>query len=130
METERIRLSHMRDRLKYLSPANKLRENRKYAADLSDALAAHMTQIIGEKRHTLALLSGQLEGMSPVRKLSQGYSYVADATGKAVTDAADVKPGDLLSVHLYKGTLTAQVTETELQNGMNAGGNCGNEAAE
>lgn len=130
METERIRLSHMRDRLKYLSPANKLRENRKYAADLSDALAAHMTQIIGEKRHTLALLSGQLEGMSPVRKLSQGYSYVADATGKAVTDAADVKPGDLLSVHLYKGALTAQVTETKPQNEMNADCSCGDEDAE
>lgn len=113
IETEEIRLSHMRDRLRYLSPANKLRENQKYAADLADALAAHMTQIIGEKRHTLALLSGQLEGMSPVRKLSRGYSYVADATGKAVTDAAMVQPGDILSVHLYKGALKAKVIETE-----------------
>lgn len=113
IETEKTRLSHMGDRLRYLSPANKLRENRKYAADLADALAAHMTQLIGEKRHTLALLSGQLEGMSPVRKLSQGYSYVADATGKAVTDAAKVQPGDMLSVHLYKGALAAKVTDVE-----------------
>lgn len=113
IETEKTRLSHMGDRLRYLSPANKLRENRKYAADLADALEAHMTQLIGEKRHTLALLSGQLEGMSPVRKLSQGYSYVADATGKAVTDAAKVQPGDMLSVHLYKGALAAKVTDVE-----------------
>lgn len=113
LSVEETRLSHARERLRYLSPANKLRENRKYAADLTDALAAHMAQVIKQKRHTLALLSGQLEGMSPVRKLSQGYSYVADAAGKAVTDAAKVQPGDMLSVHLYKGTLEAKVTKTE-----------------
>ena len=130
LEEKRQRVLHAKERLRYLSPANKLRENRKYAADLSDALAAHMTQIIGEKRHTLALFSGQLEGMSPVKKLSQGYSYVADAAGRAVTDASDVKPGDLLSVHLYKGALMAQVTETKLQNGINAGESDEDEDAE
>lgn len=130
LEEKRQRVLYAKERLRYLSPANKLRENRKYAADLSDALAAHMAQIIGEKRHTLALLSGQLEGMSPVKKLSQGYSYVADAAGRAVTDASDVKPGDLLSVHLYKGALMAQVTETKPQNGINAGESDGDEDAE
>ena len=65
-----------------------------------------------------------------MKKLSQGYSYVADAAGRAVTDASDVKPGDLLSVHLYKGALMAQVTETKLQNGINAGESDEDEDAE
>ena len=38
-------------------------------------------------------------------------SYVADETGKAVTDASTVKVGDPLTVHLLKGTLKANVTE-------------------
>lgn len=46
-----------------------------------------------------------------MKKLSQGFSYVADETGKAVTDASAVKVGDPLTVHLLKGTLKANVTE-------------------
>lgn len=111
IDAERLQLSHAKERLRYLSPANKLRENRKYATDLTEALNTRMEQTIEQKRHRLALLSGQLEGMSPVRKLSQGYSFVADDTGKAVTDASTVQVGDLLSVHLYKGTIKASVTE-------------------
>ena len=34
-----------------------------------------------------------MEGVSPLKKLSQGFSYVADETGKAVTDASTVKVG-------------------------------------
>lgn len=107
----RMRLSHAATRLRYLSPENKLRENRKYAADLEEKLRFGMEQIIEQKKHTLALLSGQLEGMSPAKKLSQGYSYVADETGRAVTDAAEVNPGDVLFIHLLKGALEASVTE-------------------
>lgn len=111
IDAERLQLSHAKDRLHYLSPVSKLRENRKYATDLGDTLNTRMEQTMEQKRHKLALLSGQLEGMSPVRKLSQGYSFVADNTDKAVTDASAVRVGDILSVHLYKGTLKASVTE-------------------
>ena len=111
IETARMRLSHMQTKLRYLSPENKLRENRKYAADLEERMRLRMEQLMEQKRHRLALLSGQLEGLSPAKKLSQGYSYVADADGKAVTDAAKVQENDVLDVHLYKGSLKAVVTE-------------------
>lgn len=111
IETARLRISHMQTKLRYLSPENKLRENRRYALELEERLEARMKQIIEQKRHRLALLSGQLEGMSPAKKLSQGYSYVADASGKAVTDAAMVTENDVLDIHLLKGFLKAVVTE-------------------
>lgn len=111
IETARLRISHMQTKLRYLSPENKLRENRRYALELEERLEARMKQIIEQKRHRLALLSGQLEGMSPAKKLSQGYSYVADASGKAVTDAAMVTENDVLDIHLLKGSLKAVVTE-------------------
>ena len=111
IETARLRISHMQTKLRYLSPENKLRENRRYALELEERVEARMKQIIEQKRHRLALLSGQLEGMSPAKKLSQGYSYVADASGKAVTDAAMVTENDVLDIHLLKGSLKAVVTE-------------------
>lgn len=107
----RMKLEYYQTRLNALSPAGKLRENRKYAVDLEEKLKRQMEQVLMEKRHRLALLSGQLEGMSPAKKLSQGYSYVADSEGRAVTDAVKVSLGDDLNIHLYKGTLKAKVTE-------------------
>ncbi len=107
----RMQLAHYETRMQFLSPANKLRENRKYAVDLEQHLTQKIQQKFLEKKHYLALLSERIEGMSPVKKLSQGYSYVADASGKAVTDASQIKVSDELQIHLLKGTLKAEVTE-------------------
>lgn len=114
LDTARMRFSHAQTKLRYLSPENKLRENRKYAADLEERMQLRMEQLLEQKRHTLALLSGQLEGLSPAKKLSQGYSYIADASGRAVTDASRVQENDTLNVHLYKGTLKTVVTEVHM----------------
>lgn len=111
VEAARMRLAHAQTKLKYLSPENKLRENRKYAADLQEHIQNRMVQILEQKRHRLALLSEQMEGMSPVRKLSQGYSYVADSEGRAVTDAADVDKGTVLDIYLLHGFLKAEVVD-------------------
>ncbi len=108
-----LRLKEYQTRLRYLSPELKLRERRKLAADLEEKLSGRMEQILKGKRHELALLSGRLEGMSPVKKLSQGFSYVADESGHAVTDASAVSVGQQLTVHLLKGRLQAEVTEVE-----------------
>lgn len=108
-----LRLREYQTRLRYLSPELKLRERRKLAADLEEKLSGRMEQILKGKRHELALLSGRLEGMSPVKKLSQGFSYVADESGHAVTDASAVSVGQQLTVHLLKGRLQAEVTEVE-----------------
>lgn len=111
IETARLRISNMQTKLRYLSPENKLRENRRYVLELEEHVKARMCQILEQKRYKLAMLSQQLEGMSPAKKLSQGYSYVADASGRAVTDAAMVKEDDVLDIRLLKGSLKAVVTE-------------------
>lgn len=107
----RMKTEHYRTKLNFLSPENKLRENRKYAIDLEETLHQQMKQILFMKKHKLAILSEQMEGLSPVKKLSQGYSYVADKTGKAVTDAATVREGDRLDIYLLKGRIRAMATE-------------------
>ena len=78
-------------------------EKRKYAADLEEQLRNRMEHMIELRRHKLALLSERLEGVSPVKKLAQGYSYVTDAEG--------VKAGDRVKIRLLKGALEAEVTE-------------------
>ena len=107
----RKELEHAKDRLSYLSPEWQLREKRKYAADLEEQLRNRMEHMIELRRHKLALLSERLEGVSPVKKLAQGYSYVTDENGHTLTDAEGVKAGDRVKIRLLKGALEAEVTE-------------------
>jgi exodeoxyribonuclease VII large subunit len=111
LTTARMRLEHEAARIKLLSPESRLRENRRYALELEEKLQQRMVQLFTEKRHRLALLSGQLEGLSPTKKLSQGYAYVTDAADRTLRDAAAVKKDDTIKIHLWKGNLVAAVTE-------------------
>ena len=101
----------MEEKLRYLNPRTKLKENEKRLDELGAALERRMQAILEQKRHKLALLSGSLDGMSPLKKMAQGYSYVEDAGGHALTDAGTVQIGEALSIHLYQGSLKAAVTE-------------------
>lgn len=107
----RTRLMHDEEKLRYLNPRTKLKENEKRLDELGAALERRMQAILEQKRHKLALLSGSLDGMSPLKKMAQGYSYVEDAGGHALTDAGTVQIGEALSIHLYRGSLKAAVTE-------------------
>ena len=111
LDIAKLKVNQYQTKLQYVSPESRLHEHRRYAVDLEEKLYRQMEQVLMEKKHRLAILTGQMEGVSPLKKLSQGFSYVADETGKAVTDASTVKVGDPLTVHLLKGTLKANVTE-------------------
>ena len=72
----REKLSHIKTRLNFLSPQNKLNENKRRLADIEDALERIMKQRLSDCRQRLALLSGTLDAYSPAKKLAQGYAYV------------------------------------------------------
>lgn len=118
LDMEQMRLVNYRTKLHYLNPQSRLHENRKYALDLEEKLKNRMERILMEKKHQLALLSGGLDGLSPIKKLGQGYSHVADRDGKTVTDAMKVHVDDEVSIHLLRGTLKAVVTEVCVEDGM------------
>jgi exodeoxyribonuclease VII large subunit len=56
------------------------------------------------------ILNGKMESLSPLRVLERGYSIVKTSTGAIVKEAAQARPGDLISVQLFQGELTARVT--------------------
>lgn len=114
MELTQQRLRQYERQLKLLTPQNRLNEKRQYVVDLEEKLGMYMQQKFLQKRHQLELYAGQLEGMSPVKKLSQGYSYVSDDTGKAINDINMVKQGDNITIHMLNGKVKAAVTETEV----------------
>ena len=99
-------------RLKYLSPANKVREKRTFLMNLEERLEAAMNRQISGKRHELAIYIERLKGLSPLEKLSSGYSYVVNEEGKNVRKVSGVTTGDQIKIYVTDGYIKAKVQET------------------
>ncbi|MBQ8857485.1 MAG: exodeoxyribonuclease VII large subunit [Lachnospiraceae bacterium] len=100
-------------RLKAASPAQQLLEKRTLAADLTSRLELCMKNNLREKRFLMQMYIEKLNGLSPLKKLNQGYSFVADKAGKAVVSIEDVKEADELTIHVTDGEIKAKVLETK-----------------
>ena len=111
VEFARERLSHYETRLRYLSPKNRLNENRRILMDLEECLERAMKEKLNEKRQRLLYLSQQLEVYSPLKKLQQGFSYVEDGTHKAIKSIEQVEIGDKVTIHVLDGEVEATVSE-------------------
>ncbi|MEG0971846.1 MAG: exodeoxyribonuclease VII large subunit [Lachnospiraceae bacterium] len=101
------RVEQLQSRLQYVNPQHLLHEKMRLVQDYEEQLEQLMNTVLLLKRHRLELLSGKLDGLSPLKKLSQGYSFVSDKSGRSVTDAEGVTPGDLLDIHMLNGTVAA-----------------------
>lgn len=101
----RLMLSRYQEKLQYVSPESRLREKQQHLADLQEALPKAFAQKIQDHRHRLSLYLERFAGLSPLRKLNGGYSYVADEAGHAVTSVLQVQEGDRLYISVTDGSL-------------------------
>lgn len=113
LEVDRERMSHYQTRLHYLSPQNRLNENRRRLLDYEERLTRAMDEGVRERRQRLIYLSQQLEVYSPLRKLQQGFSYVELPTKKALKSVEQVLPGENIAVHVVDGVILARVSEVK-----------------
>ncbi len=109
----RNRLGQYGVRLKYLSPLNMLRMKKTQSISLEERLQAAMEKQLQEARHRLALYAERMKGLSPLDKLSQGYAYAADASGRTLSSVDQVEVGEQIRVCVRDGSLLAKVWEKE-----------------
>ncbi len=114
----RNHLEHQRMRLHYLSPQQRMNENRRRVAEYEEKLTGRMVELLRERRHRLALLASTLESYSPVKKLSGGYAFVEDGNHQALRSIHQIRKKDIVQIHLLDGTLTAAVTEIQAAEGV------------
>ncbi len=109
LDLQRSRLEHYHTKFMYLSPENRIREQRQRLLDLEEGICEAMERQIREKRQTLAVYLERFSGLSPLRKLNRGYSYVADKNKKAVTSVEQAKVGDRLFISVTDGCMETEV---------------------
>ncbi len=127
----RNELLNLKKRLDMCSPANIIAERRRDITGRTDTLnrlirelyeikrrntdeyAQDIQTLMNDKmndaRHNLQVIAAQLDGLSPLKKLSRGYSFVADDSGKVVTSIKNVKKDDAVHINVLDGVIDANV---------------------
>ena len=105
----RLRLKELNVRLSYLHPRHKLQDQQQRLIELEEELRTLMRDRVKEARHRLAIQIEKLNGLSPVRKLNQGFAYVEEADGGVVKSIRQVEKGDGLTVYVTDGLIRTSV---------------------
>ena len=113
VERRRFQADQYRLRLQLHDPMSTLRQQRQSLADLQDQMEEAMKRKLTMAKHRLALAGGRLHGLSPLEKISRGFGFLTDENSRRIEHAADVNPGDLITIRITDGRLKARVTERE-----------------
>ena len=113
LQHKRQRADQMEMRLRYLSPASRIREKRTYSIQLEDRLQNRMQAILRERRHSLALYIERMKAVSPLEKLNSGFSYVEDTDGKNIRSVTQVEAGERLRIRVSDGVIDTRVEQIQ-----------------
>lgn len=91
----------------------KIAASRRRAELLSGELRGRERAILTERQKRLVHLAGRFQGLNPLDRLRQGFSFTADEKGRAVTRISQVRPGERLVVHVTDGRIFARAEGTE-----------------
>ncbi|MDY6325284.1 MAG: exodeoxyribonuclease VII large subunit [Catonella sp.] len=76
-------------------------------------LISDMRLIFEKKNRQFLVLTEKLNGLSPLARLTNGYSYVSDEEGKNIKSLKDIETGQNIRVTLADGAFKAEVKEIE-----------------
>ncbi|MBE5971236.1 MAG: exodeoxyribonuclease VII large subunit [Lachnoclostridium sp.] len=92
---------------------SKVEENRRRVTVKADTLERIMERRLEHDKKRLALASGKLWGLSPLKKLGQGYGFVTDASGERLASVKQAPVGSRIHVQVADGKLTATVDKSQ-----------------
>ncbi|WP_282066232.1 exodeoxyribonuclease VII large subunit [Vibrio rotiferianus] len=96
-------------RLQLNSPVKRLAEQKSKLDRVEQKLLDAMDRKLLTMRHQLAIAAEKLDTVSPLATLKRGYSITQTEKGQVVTQAKDVKTGDVLVTRLSDGELHSTV---------------------
>jgi exodeoxyribonuclease VII large subunit len=99
-------------RLETLHPRARLLADRARLTDLAARAGAVARRRVHDGARQFGSLGARLDALSPLRVLERGYALARTADG-VVTSAAQVVPGDSLTVRLRRGQLGCRVETVE-----------------
>lgn len=80
-----------------------------HIAQLKVRLNFSLNQAVSTRQHQLAALCGKLDGLSPLKVLSRGYSIAENAQGEAITSVKQLAKGEIIRTKLVDGEVKSRV---------------------
>ena len=90
-----------------------IEDNKRSVTVKADALERTMERRLEHDKKRLALASTKLWGLSPLKKLGQGYGFVTDDSGERLASVKQAPVGSRIRVQVVDGKLTAMVEKSE-----------------
>jgi exodeoxyribonuclease VII large subunit len=95
--------------LRQHSPALRVANARRRLEIASASIESCMRKNIEQYGKRLAVAGRTLDAVSPLATLERGYAIVTDSKGTVVTDAQDLRAGQIIDARLMKGSVRARV---------------------
>ena len=111
LQKEQSRLHQLQACLEQCSPKAQLNRIQYELSEYENRIHNNMKERMMNIRHKLQLQAIQLNELSPLKKLSAGYSYVSDQKNEAVRDVELIQIDDILNVHILNGELSVVVKD-------------------
>ncbi len=105
------RLELLHKSLELNSPIRQLKNSENQLEMLKKRLETAGSSMLDSKENDLKLLCTRLEGVNPLRVLSNGYGMIENKNGEIIVSASSVNVGDQVTVRLADGEFDASVTE-------------------
>jgi exodeoxyribonuclease VII large subunit len=113
LQTRRQRLNDLSAKRVMQNPRYYIDDKRLMLDHLNDKLSGAMQGKIYTEREKYARQAAAMDAMSPLKVLGRGYAIAKREDGKILKRAADVKPGDRVTIRLKKDEVNCVVEEME-----------------
>ncbi len=105
-------LAQLAAELRQHSPALRVANARRRLEIASTNLERIAHGAVEQQRNRLAIAVRTLDAFSPLATLERGYAIVTDSKGTVITNAQDVRAGQLIDARLTQGTIRARIERT------------------
>lgn len=110
---KRKQVEQFKLRLSYGNPIYQIRQKRQLALDIQEKLTKSMHYKVQKDRHKLELYIEKLKALSPLDKLSKGFSYTSDEDGHVINRIDKASVGSKIHITVTDGLIIATVDETK-----------------
>lgn len=102
--------------LERLSPQNRISDYKMRLMDLEEQCQVAINDKVFVSRKKLEIMAAMLDGLSPLKNLSNGHAVIEGDSGKLITSIKDVNVGDKVRVHIHDGDILAETIKKETIN--------------
>jgi exodeoxyribonuclease VII large subunit len=112
LSARRRTLVQLAAELRQHSPALRVANARRRLDSARASIEAITRARVEQLNKRLAVAARTLDAVSPLATLERGYAIVTDSKGTVITNAQDVRAGQLIDARLTQGSIRARIERT------------------